>query len=464
MNPEVNLAATAAAASFREFATSPGSKRAQFLREIAAGIERLGDTLIECVNRETALPAARIVNERARTCMQLRLFADIAEQGAWTGERIDVADPSRNPPKPQVRSRLRPLGPAVVFAASNFPLAFSVAGGDTAAALAVGCPVIVKAHPAHPQTSACVGEVIREAAAKCGLPAGVFSLLTDGAHEIGLAIVQHPLIKVGAFTGSLRGGVALWRAAQQREEPIPFFAEMGSINPVFIFPEALARAPDVIASGLHASMTLGVGQFCTQPGVIFLVEDDVSHACVDKLAALVMATPAGDMLSATICENYTRAIEERANQHSVRILAKGESASRASGPGRHRAGATLFATDPATFVARAELAQEVFGPSSLIVLCKSTADFVRCAESLHGQLTATIWGNVEPGDNSDLLWTLEQKVGRIVFNGFPTGVEVGSAMMHGGPFPATTDSRFTSVGTRSIYRFVRPVAWQTPAV
>jgi NADP-dependent aldehyde dehydrogenase len=463
MNQEVNLAAKAAAASFREYATSPGSKRAQFLRAIADGIERLGDKLIECVNRETALHAIRIATERARTCMQLRLFADIAEQHAWTGERIDPADPSRNPPKPQVRSRLRPLGPAVVFAASNFPLAFSVAGGDTAAALAVGCPVIVKAHPAHPETSALVGQVIREAAAECRLPGGVFSLLTDSAHETGLAIVQHPLIKVGAFTGSLRGGVALWRAAQQREEPIPFFAEMGSINPVFIYPETLAHAADAIATGLHASMTLGVGQFCTQPGVIFLVEDNVSRAFVDKLAALVSATPVGEMLSTTISENYTRAVEERTKKHGVRILARGESASRDSGIAGHRAGAVLFATDASTFVAHPELAHEVFGPSSLVVFCQSTADYVRCAESLHGQLTATIWADAETGDNSDLLWTLEQKAGRIVFNGFPTGVEVGSAMMHGGPFPATTDSRFTSVGTRSIYRFVRPVAWQTSA-
>jgi len=463
MNEEVNLAANAAAAAFRQYATSPGSKRAQFLREIADGIEQLGDTLIECVNRETALPAVRVANERARTCMQLRLFAGIAEQGAWTGERNDLADAGRNPPKPNVRSCLRPLGPAVIFAASNFPLAFSVAGGDTAAALAVGCPVIVKAHPAHPETSALIGKVIGEAAAKCGLPNGVFSLLTDGTHETGLAIVQHPLIKVGAFTGSQRGGLALWRAAQQRDEPIPFFAEMGSINPLFIFPETLARNAELIATGLHASMTLGVGQFCTQPGVIFLVEDDASRALLDRLAALVSATPAGDMLSASICESYASAIEERGKMQGVRILASGESASHNSGNAGRRAGAVLFVTDASTFISHSGLAQEVFGPSSLLVLCRSTADYVRCAESLQGQLTATIWAEDGMCDNSDLLWALEQKAGRIVFNGFPTGVEVGSAMMHGGPFPATTDSRFTSVGTRSIYRFVRPVAWQRPA-
>lgn len=464
MNAKVDFAANAAAAAFRAYAGTSAAQRARFLREIADGIERLGDALIDCVQRETALPVARISGERARTCMQLRLFAELAEGDTWIDERVDAADAQRTPPKPQVRSRLRPIGPALIFAASNFPLAFSVAGGDTAAALAVGCPVVVKAHPAHPDTSRLVAGAIHAAATSCALPAGVFALLDDDAHEIGLAAVRHPSIKVGAFTGSLQGGLALWRAAQLRADPIPFFAEMGSINPVFLFPDALARNAAAIATGLHASMTLGVGQFCTQPGVIFLVDDEAGRAFAVKLAALVAATPVGTMLSPLIRANYLRAVTVRGVAHDVRTLAQVPVSVSEPEFAERRAGAALFATDADTFLAHADLADEVFGPTSLLVLCRSSGDFVRCAESLHGQLTATVWvGNGGIDDNADLLWTLEQRVGRIVFDGFPTGVEVGTAMMHGGPFPATTDGRFTSVGTRAIQRFVRPVAWQTPA-
>jgi NADP-dependent aldehyde dehydrogenase len=462
MNPQVeaavNEAANVASAAFRSYAGSSAAARARLLREIATGIEQLGEALVECVHRETALPAARIASERARTCMQLRLFADLAEQDTWSEERIDAADPGRTPPRPQVRSRLRPMGPAAVFAASNFPLAFSVAGGDTAAALAVGCPVIVKAHPAHPQTSAMVAQVIHAAVATCGLPAGTFALLSGDGIETGLALAKHPAIKVAAFTGSQQGGLALWRAAQQRGEPIPFFAEMGSVNPVFLFPGAVARDANAIAAGLHTSITLGVGQFCTQPGVIFVVDDSASRALVDKLAALTATTPEGVMLSPTIGANYARGASQRCALRGVRTLARVEPASTDA----RAAGAALFVTDAATFLDHGELTEELFGPSSLVVICASTQDFKRCAESLRGQLTGTIWSAPDEND-PDLLWLLEQKVGRIVFNGFPTGVEVGAATMHGGPFPATTDSRFTSVGTRAIHRFVRPVAWQTPA-
>ena len=458
MSEQVDLAAHAAAAAFRTFAGSAPALRARLLRDIADGIEQLGDALIDCVQRETALPAARISGERARTCMQLRLFADVAQADAWSDERVDAADAQRVPPKPQVRSRLRPIGPALIFAASNFPLAFSVAGGDTAAALAVGCPVVLKAHPAHPRTARLVAGVVDAAIAACGLPAGVFALLDDPAHETGLAAVRHPAIKVGAFTGSQRGGLALWRAAQLRDEPIPFFAEMGSVNPVFVFPDMLRGNADAIAAGLHGSMTLGVGQFCTQPGVVFLVDDEAGRAFADKLAALVAATPAGTMLSPQIRASYMEAIAARGIAHDVRSLA------RVAVDSGQQAGAALFATDAETFVRRPDLAEEVFGPTSLLVMCASEHEFVRCAQVLRGQLTATLW--LPPaaiGASSDLIWALEQKVGRIVFNGFPTGVEVGTAMMHGGPFPATTDCRFTSVGTRALLRFVRPVAWQTPA-
>jgi len=464
MNEKVDNAANAAALAFRAYAGSAPALRARFLREIAAGIEALGDALIECVQRETALPTPRIAGERARTCMQLRLFADLAERNEWIDERVDAADAARTPPRPQLRSCLRPLGPALVFAASNFPLAFSVAGGDTAAALAVGCPVIVKAHPAHARTCAMVAQAIQSAAQRCDLPAGVFALLDDASIETGVAAVRHPAIKVGAFTGSLQGGLALWREAQQRDVPIPFFAEMGSVNPVFVLPSALERDAEALALGLHASMTLGVGQFCTQPGLIFLVDDAAGRAFVERLAALVAATAPGTMLSSSICRSYAHAITTRAGLPGVRTLARATHDASAPSPSDRSAVAALFATSADDFLAHAELGDEVFGPSSLVVLCASSVDFVRCADALAGQLTATIWsGTQRIGDNGDLLWALEQKVGRIVFNGFPTGVEVGAATMHGGPYPATTDSRYTSVGTRAIQRFVRPVAWQTPA-
>ncbi|TLY52576.1 MAG: aldehyde dehydrogenase (NADP(+)) [Gammaproteobacteria bacterium] len=463
MNATVDSAAHAAAHAFRDYARATPAQRAQLLREIADGIERLGDALVTCVNRETALPAARITGERARTCMQLRLFADLAERDAWIDARLDPADAQRTPPKPQVRSRLRPLGPVAVFAASNFPLAFSVAGGDTAAALAVGCPVIVKAHPAHPDTAALVAEVIHAAVRKYALPPGVFSLVADSSREASVALVRHPAIMAGAFTGSLQGGMALWRAAQQRDEPIPFFAEMGSTNPVFLFPRALAHDAAGIAAGLHASMTLGVGQFCTQPGLIFLVDDAASRTFLDQLAVQVDASAPGAMLSPLICANYRHAVGALTLVPGVRTLARVDVAGHSADADDRLGGAALFATDADTFCAQRDLCEEVFGPASLAVLCKSPDDFARCAAKLPGQLTASIWSGGEPlGDDSDLLWTLEQKVGRIVFDGFPTGVEVGTAMMHGGPFPATTDSRFTSVGTRAIQRFVRPVAWQTP--
>jgi alpha-ketoglutaric semialdehyde dehydrogenase len=462
MNAQVDRAAHAAAESFRSYGSSTSTARAQLLRAIAAGIEQLGDALVECVQRETALPAARITGERARTCMQLRLFADLAERNEWIDERIDAADPGRTPPRPTVRSCLRPLGPVAIFAASNFPLAFSVAGGDTAAALAAGCTVVLKAHPAHPDTSQLIAQVIHAAVAQCGLPQGVFSLVSDTDHGSGVSLVQHAAIKAGAFTGSLQGGTALWRAAQQRDEPIPFFAEMGSINPVFILPQVLREKGEALATGLHASMTLGVGQFCTQPGVIFLVDDDAGRAFAARLRALVEATAPGVMLSSTISGSYARAVAERRVTPGVTLLAVAAAAELRD---HDRQGcAALFSTDAATFVAQALLGEEVFGPSSLLVMCASMRDFVRCAQALRGQLTATVWADdTAHGVDADLLWTLEQKVGRIIFNGFPTGVEVGTAMMHGGPFPATTDSRYTSVGTRSIFRFVRPVAWQTPA-
>jgi alpha-ketoglutaric semialdehyde dehydrogenase len=452
---QLDAAVQNAATAFRNYSRQTGPRRAQLLRAIADGIEGLGERLLECVMRETALPQARVINERGRTCMQLRLFAALAEEGAWVDERTDMADAARQPPKPCVRSLLRPIGPVAIFGASNFPLAFSVAGGDTASALAVGCTVIVKAHPAHPETSKLIGQVIEDAVVRCALPRGVFTLVFDEGFEIGVALINHPLVKAGAFTGSQRGGLALLRVAQQRAEPIPFFAEMGSINPVFILPSALEARAEEIAVGLHASMVLGVGQFCTQPGLLFTTDDASGRTFLEKVARLVAGTACGTMLTAGMRNEYERLVTHRCSLPGVTTQARVDASTGTT------AGAALCSVDARTFLSTPALQDEVFGPTTLAVLCDSASDYARCAERLHGQLTATVW---TLGDEAlaydDLLWTLEQKVGRVLFNGFPTGVEVGTAMMHGGPFPATSDSRFTSVGTRAIQRFVRPIAYQ----
>ena len=454
---EVNEAARAAAAAFYPYSRSAPALRARFLRAIAQGIEALGATLIECAARETALAEARLVGERARTCAQLRMFADIAEANQWIDECIEAGDPARAPqPKPTIRSRFVPLGPVVVFGASNFPLAFSVAGGDTASALAVGCPVIVKAHAAHPDTSALVGQAVAQAAAECGLPAGVFSLLFDVGYEVGVQLVQHPQIKAGAFTGSRSGGLALWRAAQGRPQPMPFFAEMSSVNPVFVFPGASAAHASMIATGLHASITGSVGQLCTKPGLVFVVDDAATHVWLDALAPLLQKSAPGAMLTPAIRSACQRLVDERVRIAGVRSVAHAQTP-----PSSTQVGAALMGVDVDTFLRTPALQDEIFGPTSLIVYCAGPKDFLRCARTLEGQLTATVWAQAhELKGQDEFLWTLEQCAGRLVFNGFPTGVEVGRATVHGGPFPATTDSRFTSVGTRALARFIRPFAYQ----
>jgi alpha-ketoglutaric semialdehyde dehydrogenase len=451
---EVDLAAQAAAASFHAFSLSSGETRSKLLRAIADGIEGLGQALIECAARETALTPARLANERARTCAQLRLFAHIAAVDIWRQAVEEPADPLRKPqPKPQIYSRRIPIGPVAIFAASNFPLAFSVAGGDTASALAVGCPVIVKAHPGHPGTSALVGEVVRDVVLKANLPEGVFGLLFDSGHEAGIALVRHPAVRAAAFTGSRSGGLALWREANARLEPIPLFAEMGSVNPVFVFP---SRATDAVAERLQASMTLGVGQFCTQPGLIFVLAGEGLDRFIATLSRSTLAAQPGVMLTPRMRDVYKAGLEARHKMAGVTVLASGRSGSLAGevAPG-------LLAVDASTFQSTPELHEELFGPVSLIVKCNSVQEFTACADVLQGQLTASIWANsAELQSMKALLWALEQKVGRLVLNDVPTGVEVNAAMVHGGPFPATTDSRFTSVGTRALDRFVRVVARQ----
>lgn len=439
---EVDQAAQLAHAAFATYAQTTGAERGRFLRRIAGNIEALGDELIARANAETALPEPRLRTETARTCNQLRLFAELVEEGSWVDARIDRGDPDRKPlPKPDVRSMWRALGPVVVFGASNFPLAFSVAGGDTASALAAGNTVIVKAHPAHPGTSELVGLALAQAVRDCDLSEGVFSLLYDAGTEVATALVRHPLIKAGGFTGSRAGGRALFDVASSRPDPIPFYAEMSSINPVFILPGALRERSDQLAAGLHASVTLGAGQFCTNPGLIMLADNKDSTVFLNKLGELMGGTNEQTMLTPAITATYLSGVAARTNHAAL------------------QATGALFKTTATDFLAHPELAEELFGPSTLVVTY--TDQVIELVRSLEGQLTATIHGTEEDlRAHRELIKLLETKVGRLVCNGFPTGVEVGHAMVHGGPYPATSDGRYTSVGTRAIYRFARQVCFQ----
>ena len=453
---EVEQAVQLAHAAFTSFSRTTGAERSRFLRRIAENIEALGDELITRANQETGLPLPRLLNETGRTCNQLRLFADLVEEGSWVDARIDRCDSGRKPlPKPDVRSMLRPVGPVVVFGASNFPLAFSVAGGDTASAFAAGCPVIVKAHHAHPGTSELVGTAVSDAVRSCELAEGVFSLLYGSGNEVGTALVKHPLIKAGGFTGSRAGGRALFDAASSRPEPIPFYAEMSSVNPVVILPGALLERSDQLAAGLHASVTLGAGQFCTNPGLVFLADNEDSEAFVNKLGDLMVSTARQTMLTPGISSSYRDGVSLRMTHDAVETIGTSDDTKHIT------ATAVLFQTSAAQFLAHPELAQELFGPSTLVISYSKRSQLLEVLNSLEGQLTATVHGSEEDlRANQDLIRLLETKVGRLVFNGYPTGVEVCHAMVHGGPYPATSDGRSTSVGTRAIFRFTRQVCFQ----
>ena len=443
--------------AFATYGHASGREKAAFLRNIASNIESVTDALVERASLETALPKGRLQAETARTCAQLRLFAQVVDEGSWVMARIDRADPNRKPaPKPHIRSMLRPLGPVAVFGASNFPLAFSVAGGDTASALAAGNPVIVKAHPAHPGTSEIVGSALQESVRQSGLPEGVFSLLFDGGTHIGTLLVKHPLVKAVGFTGSRAGGRALMNLVAARAEPIPFFAEMSSTNPVFVLPGALHDRSDNIAAGLHTSFTLGAGQFCTKPGVIFLPEQNELPNFVSKLQALVSDSAPFHLLTENIKSSYHLGLSTRHAKPTVKTLAQTDSPQCG-----FAAGTALFETTADSFLKDPNLASEIFGPSTLLVRASSHDQLLEAARSLEGHLTATIHGTDEDlRDFADLIAILETKVGRLIFNGFPTGVEVTHAMVHGGPYPATSDGQSTSVGSRAIFRFVRPVCYQ----
>jgi 2,5-dioxopentanoate dehydrogenase len=455
---EVDLAATLAGDAFPIYSRLQGDKKAAFLNSIASNIEAIAEPLIERAHLETALAKPRLQGETARTCHQLRLFAKVVVEGSWAMARIDRPDPHRKPaPKPDIRSVLRPLGPVVVFGSSNFPLAFSVAGGDTASAFAAGNPVIVKAHSAHPGTSELVGEAVRKSVRECGLPEGVFSLVFGAGTSIGTRLVQHPIVKAGGFTGSTSAGRTLANLAASRPEPIPFYAEMGSTNPVFILPGAIEARGEQLAADLYGSFTLGAGQFCTKPGLVFMPEGKLPAKFVCELERRVADAPEFALLTSGISLSYGREVAHRESDSDLRLVAS--SASR-SGAG-FAVGATLFQTEISAFLANPKLSGEVFGPSTLLIRYSNKEQILEAARNLEGHLTATIHGTEEDlHEFGELVAILETKVGRIIFNGFPTGVEVCHAMVHGGPYPATTDSRTTSVGTQAIYRFVRPVCYQ----
>ncbi|MDZ7720580.1 MAG: aldehyde dehydrogenase (NADP(+)) [Balneolaceae bacterium] len=446
---EVNHAAEKAADAFPKYSKKSAGERADFLDAIGDEIMALGDELIDRCMKESGLSEGRLTGERGRTVNQLKLFADVVRDGSWVDARIDTGEPD-------VRSMRKALGPVGVFGASNFPLAFSVAGGDTASALAAGCPIVVKAHPSHPGTCELVAEAILKAAEKTGMPDGVFSMVHGTSHEAGLAIVRHPKIKAVGFTGSYGGGTALFEEANKRPEPIPVYAEMGSTNPVFILPGALKERKESLAEELTGSVSLGVGQFCTNPGLVFHQETEDADSFQSELTERMKRVSAGVMLNEGIQKNYQSGLEKLSKIEGIEVLAKGD-----DDENGYRGSSALLRASASVYFKNQEVEEEVFGPSTVLVSSSGKEELIQAAQRLRGHLTATIHGTEEDlAEYSELIEILEQKVGRIIFNGYPTGVRVCHAMIHGGPFPATTDSRSTSVGTTAIRRFARPVCYQ----
>ena len=454
---EVERAAELAWDSFRSYRQTTPEQRARFLESIADNIADLGDMLTERVIAETGIIRGRVEGETARTVNQLRLFAEVLREGNWHEARIDPAQPDRLPlPRADIRLRKVPLGPVAVFGASNFPLAFSVAGGDTASALASGSPVVVKAHSAHPGTSELVGRAIQAAVAEHGLHEGVFSLLFGSGTEVGIELVRHPRIKAVGFTGSRTAGLALVEAAATRPEPIPVYAEMSSINPVFILPGALAAGAGALGAGWVASVTTGVGQLCTSPGLVFVPAGDAATEFIAAAADAVAGSEASPMLSTGIAAAFGKGVATVAGHPGVSLVAEGTDSGDIVACGLPQ----LYVTDADTFLADKRLQAEMFGPASVVVTVRDTAQMVDVLESLEGQLTVTIHSAGDEPGAAELMDTAELKAGRVLFNGWPTGVEVGHAMVHGGPFPATSNSATTSVGTLAIDRFLRPVSYQ----
>jgi alpha-ketoglutaric semialdehyde dehydrogenase len=453
----VDQACALAWGAFDQFRETSVEARAVFLEAIAEQILALGDELLERAMAESGLPLARLTGERVRTVGQLRLFADELRSGGWMGIRVDPPLPERKPlPRSDLRQRKVPLGPVAVFGASNFPLAFSVAGGDTASALAAGCPVVVKGHPAHPGTSDLVAQAIVKAVEACGLPPGVFSLLNGISSELGGALVAHPLIKAVGFTGSRGGGLALMKIASERAEPIPVYAEMSSINPVVLLPGALAERADKLAKEFVGSLSLGVGQFCTNPGLVVALDSpDLERFIASAAMALEGIAPAV-MLTPGIHGAYEKGVQRLLDHPAVQTTARG-----AEPTGKHCGRGALFSVSALEVFKNPDVTHEVFGPSSVVVRCGDETQLLEVLEHLEGQLTATLHLTMrDEALAARLVPVLERKAGRLLANGWPTGVEVSHAMVHGGPFPATSDGRSTSVGTLAIDRFLRPVCYQ----
>ncbi|WP_112832905.1 aldehyde dehydrogenase (NADP(+)) [Ensifer sp.] len=451
----VNRACEAAEEAFLSYGYASRAERAAFLRAIADEIEARAEAITEIGSQETGLPEARLQGERGRTTGQLRLFADHIEKGEYLDRRFDAALPERQPaPRPEIRLIQRPIGPVAVFGASNFPLAFSTAGGDTAAALAAGCPVVVKGHSAHPGTGEIVAQAVEAAIRKTGVHPGVFSLIQGGNRQVGEALVQHPLIKAVGFTGSLAGGRALFNLCAARPEPIPFFGELGSVNPMFLLPEAMKARAETLGQGWAGSLTMGAGQFCTNPGIAVVIEgtdaDRFTAAAVEALGKVAPQT----MLTDGIAKAYRDGQERFTTRNSVKPLLETASTDRKASP-------NLFETTGSQFLADHALGEEVFGPLGLVVRVNSKDEMEQLARGLQGQLTVTVHmdeGDIEAARR--LRPILERKAGRLLVNGFPTGVEVVDSMVHGGPYPASTNFGATSVGTLSIRRFLRPVSYQ----
>lgn len=454
--PEIEMVMENAWAAFKEYQKLPLARRAAFMKAIALELEACGDHLIQVAMSETHLPEARLRGERGRTIFQLNQYADACVSGEWLEARIDTAIPEKVPAKPDIRKMLVPLGPVVVFGASNFPFAYSTAGGDTACAFAAGCSVVVKAHPAHPETSQIVADAILRAALSTGMPEGIFAHVYGASHETGKALVTNANTKAVGFTGSYNGGKALFDWANQRKEPIPVFAEMGSVNPVFLLPEKLAADATSIATQYAGSITLGVGQFCTNPGIIIGIDSPVLQTFIHDLGKAIQKIVPSQMLHSGIVKAYKEKKGQALLQEGVHLVAESETA-----PAEDQGLPTIATATGKAFLNNPLLHQEVFGPYSIVVRCADMNEMLEVAEHFEGQLTATLMAtDQELISNADLVTAIQRICGRIIQNGVPTGVEVCWSMHHGGPFPASTDSRFTSVGPDGIKRFARPLSFQ----
>lgn len=453
---EVDIALAQSSAAFTNYAQTSLKTRAALMRAIAVELDSLGDDLIHVTMSETNLTEVRLKGERARTVFQLNSYADACERGEWLEVSINTADPQRVPPKPDIRKTKLPLGPVVVFGSSNFPFAYSTAGGDTATALAAGCTVIVKAHPAHPQTSSMVAGAIKTALKKLSMDENIFIHLHGASNQVGEALVKHSSTKAIGFTGSYQGGMALFHWANERPEPIPVFAEMGSVNPVYLFPEKLKESTAVFAQQYAESISLGVGQFCTNPGLIIGIESDALSLFINQLGEKITSIAAGKMLHEGIASAYKTKSQKVIEQTAVQL------AGNAAPANDNISGAPIVATvDGDTFLSNPLLGEEVFGPFSLVVKCKDINQMHQIASSMKGQLTSTLIAtDLELQQHGHLIHSIASTCGRLILNGVPTGVEVCLSMQHGGPFPATTDARFTSVGGDAIKRFARPISYQ----